>query len=737
MGRRSGGSYSAPSLLKRWGRLVLRGKTRPVNRDLMEKQPTTASDAATDFHRRARELVSKMTLEEKISQLIHNAPGIPRLGVPEYNWWNECLHGVARAGKATVFPQAIGMAATFDAPLIHRTAVAISDEGRAKHHAALARDYHGQYFGLTYWTPNINIFRDPRWGRGQETYGEDPYLTSRIGVAFVKGLQGDHPTYLKLVATPKHYAVHSGPEPERHSFNAIVSQRDLRETYLPAFKACVVEGKAASIMGAYNRVNGEPACGSPALLQKILRDEWGFDGFVVSDCGAICDFHLAHKVTANAAESAAMAVKHGCELNCGVTYRHLRAAVQAGLITGKQIDLAAERLLTARMRLGMFDPPEQVPYSSISPDVVNCAAHRELALKMARESIVLLKNENQLLPLRRYLKSIAVVGPTAHLLDVLHGNYTGFAPQMTTLLQGILDAVSVGTQVSVAKGCEVGGKTPINKMEIEWTVADCDVIIACLGYTPALEGEEGDAQSEGGGDRIHIGLPGRQLELLQILHATGKPVVLVLTGGSPIELNWAAGNIPSIVMSWYPGELGGRAVADVIFGDYNPAGRLPVTFVRSLDQVPAFDDYSMAGRTYRFMKDGPLYRFGFGLSYTRFGYSNPRLSAPRIRADQSVDVSVDVTNIGQQPGDEVVQLYIRDDECSVPAPQLHLEGFRRVHLIPGQRQTVTFTIQPRQLAVYDDDGRPLVEPGKFIVSLGGGQPADPASGAVEIELTVL
>jgi beta-glucosidase len=707
-----------------------------MNQQTVAAAPTNISD----FKRRARELVAKLSLEEKIAQLIHNAPAIPRIGVPEYNWWNECLHGVARAGKATVFPQSIGMAATFDAPLIHCTAEAISDEARAKHHAALAQDYHGQYFGLTYWTPNINIFRDPRWGRGQETYGEDPYLTSRMGVAFVKGLQGDHPKYLKLVATPKHYAVHSGPEPQRHSFNAIVSQRDLRETYLPAFKACVIEGKAASVMGAYNRVNGEPACGSPTLLQQILRDEWGFDGFVVSDCGGICDFHLAHKVTANAPESAALALKNGCELNCGVTYPHLRAAVQAGLIKEEEIDLAAERLMTARMRLGMFDPPEQVPYASIPPDVVNCPAHRELALKVARESIVLLKNQNHLLPLRKSLKSIAVVGPTAYSLDALHGNYTGFAPQMTTLLQGILDAVPIGTQVSVAKGCEVAGNAPVNKMEIEWTVADADVIIACLGYTPALEGEEaeamGDAQPEGGGDRMRIGLPGRQLELLQKLHATGKPVVLVLTGGSPIELNWAAANISSILMCWYPGELGGRAVADVLFGDYNPAGRLPVTFVRSLDQVPAFDDYNMAGRTYRFMRDEPLYQFGFGMSYTSFKYSNPRLSTTRIRPDQSVEVSVDVTNTGQTSGDEVVQLYITDEQSSVPTPRLHLEGFRRIHLNSGQTQTVSFTLHPDQLAAYDDDGKPFVEPGKFILSLGGGQPSDPASGAVKVELIV-
>jgi beta-glucosidase len=705
-----------------------------------DQTSVTSSDVISEFRRRARELVARMTLEEKIAQLIHNAPAIGRLGLPEYNWWNECLHGVARAGKATVFPQAIGMAATFDVPLVRRAAAAISDEARAKHHAALAQDYRGQYFGLTYWTPNINIFRDPRWGRGQETYGEDPYLTSRIGVAFVQGLQGDHPKYLKLVATPKHYAVHSGPEPQRHSFNAIVSQRDLRETYLPAFKACVIEGRAASIMGAYNRVNGEPCCGSPTLLQKILRDEWGFDGFVVSDCGAICDFHLGHKVTATAAESAALAVKNGCELNCGVTYPHLRAAVQAGLISESAIDLAAERLMTARLRLGTFDPPTEVPYASISPAVVNCAAHRELALQMARESMVLLKNENQTLPLRKNFKSIAVVGPTAYSLDVLHGNYTGFAPQMTTILQGILDAVPIGTQVSVARGCEPAGNARVNAKEVEWTVADSDVIIACLGYTPALEGEEAEAMGEpetaGGGDRVHISLPGRQLELLQMLHATGKPVILVLTGGSPIELNWAAANIPAILMSWYPGELGGCAVADVLFGDCNPAGRLPVTFVRSLDQVPVFDDYNMAGRTYRFMQEEPLYRFGFGLSYTTFQYSNLKLSAMRIGPDQSVEVFVDVTNTGKLAGDEVVQLYVSDVECSVPVPRLHLEGFERIHLLPGQTRSVCFTLRPGQLAAYDDAGMAFVEPGKFIVSVGGGQPDDSASGAIQAELLI-
>jgi beta-glucosidase len=681
---------------------------------------------------RVDDLVSRLSLDEKISQMLHGSPAIARLDIPEYNWWNECLHGVGRAGKATVFPQAIGMAATFNADLIHQVAVAISDEARAKHHAGIRQGNRGQYFGLTYWTPNINIFRDPRWGRGQETYGEDPHLTARMGVAFVKGLQGDDPKYLKLIATPKHYAVHSGPEPIRHSFDARVSQRDLRETYLPAFKACVVEGKAVSIMGAYNRTNGEPCCGSPTLLQKILRDEWGFDGFVVSDCHAICDFHFHHKVTSNEPESAAMAVKNGCELNCGDTYRHLRAAVQMGLISEAEIDLAVKRLFTARFRLGMFDPEEQVPYSKISPQVVNCEKHKQLARQVARESIVLLKNENNLLPLKRDgYKCIAVVGPTAYNLDVLHGNYSGFSPTMTTLFEGILGAVPVGTQVNWCKGCDVAGQGRMNTMEIEWTIAEAEVIVACVGYTPALEGEEaammGEAM-EGGGDRVRIGLPGRQLELLQMLRKTGKPIVVVLSGGSPMELNWAQESIPAILMTWYPGEQAGQALADVLFGDHSPAGRLPVTFYKSLEQVPAFEDYNMKGRTYRFMSAEPLYHFGHGLSYTTFNYSNMRLNKGTISPNDSVEVSVDVTNSGERASDEVVQLYVRDREASVPVPLQHLEGFRRIHLKAREKQTVKFTLTPAQLACYDDAGKPFVESGVFEIFIN--------NSAISTDLTV-
>ena len=694
---------------------------------------------ADSLTQRAREMISKMTAAQKAAQLLHEAPAIDRVGVPEYNWWNECLHGVGRAGRATVFPQAIGLAATFNEPLVHRIGTVISDEARAKHHQGIRQGNRGQYFGLTYWTPNINIFRDPRWGRGQETYGEDPHLTARLGVALVRGLQGDDPTYRKLDATAKHYAVHSGPEPLRHGFDAIVSQRDLHETYLPAFKALVQEAHVASVMGAYNRVNGEACCASPTLLEGILRRDWGFDGYFVSDCGAICDFHKHHGLTHTAAESAAMALRNGCDLNCGKAFHDLSAALQAGLITEADLDRSLERLMVARLKLGMFDPPEQVPWSRIPPEVVGCAEHRELARQAARESVVLLRNEGNLLPLGDQAGPILVVGPTAFHQRMLQGNYTGFSAQMTTILEGVMARASVGTQVLYNPGCTLAGKGPLHK-KLDTVLKDASVVIAVLGNTADLEGEEGavddEAQSEGGGDRVRLGLPGRQQELLERIHASGKPVVLVLTGGSPIELEWASQNIPAILMSWYGGEAGGQAVADVLYGDYNPAGRLPVTFVRGLEQLPAFENYDMAGRTYRFMQAQPRYRFGFGLSYTQFRYSRLELSPATIGPDGQVTVSADVTNVGQRAGDEVVQMYVRDVEASVPVPLRHLEGFQRVHLQPGQTQRVQFVLRAQQLACYDDAGRPMVEPGEFVISVGGGQEDDPASGALTAKLTV-
>jgi len=697
---------------------------------MTDAETATYLDTTRPFDQRAADLVGRMTLEEKVSQMRHEAPAIERLGVPQYDWWNECLHGVGRAGAATVFPQAIGLAATFDVELMGRIATAISDEARAKHHQALRQGNRGRYFGLTYWSPNVNIFRDPRWGRGQETYGEDPYLSGRMGVAFCRGLQGDDPKYLKLVATPKHYAVHSGPEPLRHGFDAVVGARDLRDTYLPAFQACVTEAKAYSIMGAYNRTNGEACCASKTLLMDILRGEWGFDGFVVSDCGAIGDIHNHHHLTRSAAESAALAVSSGCELNCGSAYQHLLTAVQEGLITEAEIDAALTRLFTARMRLGMFDPPEQVPYAQIPPEVVRCDAHVALTRQAARESMVLLKNEGNLLPLARDARSVAVVGPTALEMRPLLGNYYGFSPSLSTPLEGVIGRVLPGTQVGYHKGCSLAGTAAIDQGAVEFAIGDADVIVAVMGYSPTLEGEEGDAEdqvaSEGGGDRLSIDLPGRQEELLQLLVATGKPVALVLTGGSAIAANWAAENVPAILMLWYPGEAGGEALADVLFGDACPGGRLPVTFPTSLDQLPPFEDYSMAGRTYRYMTDEPLYPFGFGLSYTRFEYGQASLSATEPAGGEDLTVSIEVTNSGDRAGDEVVQCYLTDVEASTVVPVRKLVGFTRVTLEPGEARTVPFTVTARQMALIDDAGKAVLEPGEFTVTVGGSQ-GDPRS----------
>ncbi|MEW6751961.1 MAG: glycoside hydrolase family 3 C-terminal domain-containing protein [Candidatus Latescibacterota bacterium] len=686
---------------------------------------------------RARDLVGRMTLEEKVSQMVHAARAIPRLGVPEYNWWNECLHGVGRAGAATVFPQAIGMAASFAPDLVHQVATAISDEARAKYHQALRQDNRGWYFGLTFWSPNVNLFRDPRWGRGQETYGEDPYLSGRLGVAFVRGLQGDDPHYLKVVATPKHLAVHSGPEPLRHHFDARVSPRDLRETYLPAFRACVQEGRAFSVMGAYNRTNGEPCCASSTLLGQILRGEWGFEGYVVSDCGAIADIHARHRVASSPAGAAALAVRNGCDLNCGDTYLALLEAADQDLIDEATIDQAVVRLFTARFRLGMFDPEERVPYARIPPTVVASPAHRALARRMAQASMVMLRNEGHVLPLRADLRSLAVIGPAATSLRVLLGNYYGYPTHYVTPFAGIVRAVSPGTQIHYAEGCKVRGGDRRGFAEAVRLASQSEAIIAVFGYSPELEGEEGDVDAAAGDpDRQQIGLPGVQEELILKLAETGKPLVLVLTGGSPIALGQVARRVPGILLAWYPGEEGGSAIADVVFGHVSPAGQLPVTFVHSLEQVPPFDDYRMQGRTYRFLGEEPLYRFGYGLSYTTFEYGPVRLGRDCVGREEEVEVSVSVTNTGGRASDEVVQLYVSDLEASVPVPRLHLEGVHRIHLKPGEHQTVGFTLRPEQLAAYDDEGRPFVEPGEFRISVGGGQPPDPAARAQRAVLTV-
>jgi beta-glucosidase len=684
---------------------------------------------------RVDDLVSRMTLEEKVSQMIHGAPAIERLGVPAYNWWNECLHGVGRAGTATVFPQAIGMAATWNTELMHEAAVAIANEARAKHHDALDEDGNvEQYYGLTFWTPNINIFRDPRWGRGQETYGEDPHLTSRMGVAFVRGLQGEDETYLKLVATPKHYVVHSGPEHERHHFDAEASVRDMQETYLPGFEACVREAGAYSVMGAYNRTNGEPCCASPTLLQEILRDAWDFEGYVVSDCGAIGDIYKHHQVVDTAPEAAALAVKSGCDLNCGEVYTALLDAVAQGLIDEATLDRSLKRLFTARFRLGMFDPPDRVPYAQIPIEVNDSEEHRALALRMAQASIVLLKNADGFLPLDKDAGTIAVVGPNADDDVVLLANYNGTPSRSVTPLAGIREKMGGPGKVLYAKGCEIRSDDTSGFDEAVAAAEKADVVVAVMGLSQLIEGEEGqregvEAGKRSTGDRSELRLPGVQDALLQAVEATGTPIVVVLLNGSAVAVNWAQEHAEAVVEAWYPGEEGGTAIADVLFGDVNPAGRLPVTFYQSVDQLPPFRDYAMAGHTYRFFTGEPLYPFGHGLSYTTFAYRDLTLSEDEVEAGTCVDVEVTVENTGDRAGDEVVQLYVRDDAASVPVPIRQLKGFRRIHLEPGEQQTVRLCVMPMDMAMVSDAGEWVIEPGTFSIFVGGGQPGTGAPGA--------
>jgi beta-glucosidase len=678
---------------------------------------------------RVNDLVGRLTLEEKVFQMMNEAPAIERLDIPKYDWWSEGLHGVARAGVATVFPQAIGLAATWNTRLMGRVATAIADEARAKHHEAVRQGIRDRYTGLTFWSPNINIFRDPRWGRGQETYGEDPYLTARMGVAFVKGLQGDDPHYFKVVATPKHYAVHSGPERERHRFNALASPRDLRETYLPAFEACVKEGKAFSVMGAYNRTNGEPCCASPTLLEQILRQEWGFEGYVVSDCGAISDIYRHHQVVATAAEAAALAVKAGCDLNCGGTYQALLEAVAQGLIDEATLDRSVKRLFTARFRLGMFDPPERVPYAQVPYAVNDAPEHQALALQAARESLVLLKNENNLLPLVGNLKTIAVIGPNADNAEVLWGNYNGIPSTPTSLLQGIQARVSAETELLYAQGCDIILESAEGYAEAIALAERADVVIFIGGMSQLIEGEEGQVEGVGGGrfsqgDRSDLNLPAVQQALLERLHATGAPIVLVLVNGSALAVNWAKEHLPAILEAWYPGQAGGAALAEVLFGDYNPGGRLPVTFYKSVEDLPPFEDYRIAtgGRTYRYFRGEPLYPFGYGLSYTNFSYSNLQLSADMLTREQTLTVNVTVQNVGPRAGDEVVQLYLNPMSISTLAPIRQLRGFERIHLAPGDIQTISFTLTPEQIALVNEAGQRVVEPGLYQVAVGGRQP---------------
>jgi len=820
---------------------------------------------------RGADVVRRLTLEEKVSQLMNDAPAIERLGIPKYNWWNECLHGVARAGLATVFPQAIGLAATWDTDLMFQAATAISDEARAKHHEFVRRGKRDIYQGLTFWSPNINLFRDPRWGRGMETYGEDPYLTGTMAVSFIRGLQGDHPKYFKVIATAKHYAVHSGPEPNRHTFDAIVDSPTLRSSYLPHFEMAVREGRAYSVMCAYNRFLGFPCCGSPFLLNEILRKEWGFDGYVVSDCGAVYDIYAYHKLVPTLAEAAAMAIKAGTDLNCGRAFSALLEAVKKGLVDEASVDMAVKRLFIARFRLGMFDPEDRVPYARIPYSVLDSPKHRTLAFEAARKSIVLLQNRNNVLPLPKSLKSLAVIGPNADDVEVLLGNYNGFPAEPITPLRGLQEMLSPQTEIIYEPGTDwaegipvltpipseflkpapdssekgligeyfnnhefkgkpvaarldpsvdfnwwegapfasldddafsilwtgylippetgdyyVGGEgfnafkifldgeliatyngthethkiykkvslekgRPVTlkiefshrartaRMHLLWkkpapeamekaiaAAGKAEAVVLFLGLSPRLEGEEMDVPVSGfkGGDRVSLDLPANQEKLVEevVRAASGRPVILVLLNGSPLSTNRAVELVPAIVEAWYPGQAAGQAIAEVLFGDYNPAGRLPVTFYKSADDLPDFTDYQMDGRTYRYFKKEPLFPFGYGLSFTRFSYS--KLSVPEtIKPGGELTISVEVKNAGARDGEEVVQVYLsRPDSKSVVNPIRWLAAYKRIFLRTGEKQKITLTVRPHEIMTYDASGNPVIEPGTLVVSVGGQQP---------------
>lgn len=816
------------------------------------KDPSLAVD------QRVNDLVSRMTLDEKISQMMDVAPGIPRLGIPVYNWWNEGLHGVARADTATVFPQAIALAATFNDQLQYQVADVISTEFRAKYNYYQSKQQYGRYKGLTVWSPNINIFRDPRWGRGQETYGEDPYLTTRMGVAFIKGLQGNDPVYFKTIATPKHYVVHSGPEKLRHTFDVDVSERDFLDTYLPAFEASIKEGKAYSIMGAYNRFRGKSCSASDTLLTMILRNDWGFEGFVVSDCGAVTDVFAHHKIVKTPAEAAALAVKSGCDLECGDTYKFLQEAVEKGYITEKDIDIAVKRLFTARFKLGMFDPVDKVTYNTISILENDKPEHRQMSLLTAQQSIVLLKND-KLLPLSKKLKNVAVLGPNAHNRNVMYGNYNGFPSKSITIFEGIKNKLpnanvvyeyacdyvdTIPAMTDLVKDCFVDGlkaeffnnrelegapvaskkyefidfiweSSPVdgvntNDYSVRWTgtlvapktgnyilamsgddgyrllldnkliiedwkshssttikksvyleqgkkydfkaeffngafsanvslhwnipgtnaekkaleaAAKADMVIFVGGLSPQLEGEEMNVPYEGfsGGDRTKIALPDVQTKFLQKLVKTGKPIVLVLLNGSALAINWENEKIPAIVEAWYPGQEGGTAVADVLWGDYNPAGRLPVTFYKSENQLPDFLNYDMKGRTYRYFDGEPLYPFGYGLSYTTFKYSDLKIKTNNSTSG-NIEVEAFVTNTGNIDGDEVAQLYVKIENAKYPVPLAALQGFKRINLKAKETKKVQFVLTPAQLSQIDDNNNRLVLPGVYKLMLGGSSP---------------
>jgi beta-glucosidase len=694
-------------------------------------------DVTRDGEERVRDLIGRLSLLEKCSQLRYDAPAIERLGIPAYNWWNEALHGVARNGRGTVFPQAIGMAATWNANLVREVASAISDEARAKHHEAVRQGSRQQYQGLTFWTPNINIFRDPRWGRGQETWGEDPRLTAELGAAFVRGLQGGDPRYLKTAACAKHFAVHSGPEALRHEFDVSPTPRDLWETYLPAFQRLCEEG-VESFMGAYNAVYGEPCCGSKFLLSEVLRGRWGFRGHVVSDCWAIRDFHLGHKVTTSPEESAALAIKNGCDLNCGDEFCNaLEGAALLGMVTEEDLDRALYRVLSTRFRLGHFDPEETVPYATIPLEVVACEAHRRLAFEAAVQSIVLLQNRRECLPLGGDCRSILVTGPLATSVEAMLGNYSALGGAISTPLEGLAGRIAEGVRLDYRKGCLLDRPRPNPSNWTAFEAVKCDAVICCLGLTPDVENEEGDAiESAHRGDRATIELPESQrtffLELANAIREAGgrTRLIVVLFGGAAFAIPELVEHADAILHAWYPGEAGGEAVAAVLLGQSGPGGRLPVSFPRSTDCLPPFQDYSMQGRTYRFMApDDVLFPFGYGLGFTSFTWSE----ATTEKLENSWGIAWDIQNTGSREGVEVVQCYHFPPASITP----RLIAFQRIALAVGEHQSVHFHITDSQLATVQEDGSSLLLTGKHRIHFATHAPWKQATPrAVDLPLVV-
>lgn len=679
-----------------------------------------------EARRRAKELVSQMTVEERASQLRYDAPAVERLGVPAYNWWGEALHGVARAGVATSFPQAIGMAATFDTELLHKAGDVAATEGRAKYNALSAESDRDIYKGLTFWSPNVNIFRDPRWGRGQETYGEDPYLTSRLGVAYVEGLQGGDGDTLKSAACAKHFAVHSGPEAVRHEFNAVATKKDMAETYLPAFKACVQEAGVEAVMGAYNRTNGEPCCGSRTLMQDILRGEWGFEGHFVSDCWAIKDFHEKHMVTHTMEESAALALKSGCDINCGVTYLYLLKALEQGLVTEEEITEAAVRAFTTRYLLGLFDGSS---YDDIPYEKVECEEHLEVAQQLTRESVVLLKNDG-ILPLSASAgRTIGVIGPNADSREALVGNYHGTSSRYITVLEGIQDKIGGNGRVLYSEGSHLFKDRVENLAWENDRIAEAvtvakhsDVVVLCVGLNETLEGEEGDTgNSYASGDKADLLLPAPQRKLMEAVFAVGKPVVVCLLAGSAIDLSDAQEKAAAVLQLWYPGARGGKAVADILFGDCSPSGKLPVTFYRSLEGLPAFEDYSMKGRTYRYMEQEALYPFGYGLTYGDVQVERACLSS---KDDVSGDVTVHVSvkNAGNTATGDVIQIYVKDLQSSCAVPNHSLCAFARVFLEAGESREMDMTVSGNAFLAVNEEGAFVEGGGSYVLYVGTGQP---------------